>query len=148
MRLMMDQPRSNCMLLAGMPSAVGRARAYARWVLDTWRLSALVDTVELLVSELVTNAVKATGVVHEPVGEELAGEVKPVYLSLSALADTLLIEVWDVSSTPPLRRMASETDETGRGLLLVQALSKEWGCEVLETGGKIVWCKCLIGEST
>jgi anti-sigma regulatory factor (Ser/Thr protein kinase) len=149
MRLMMDQPRSNCMLLAGMPSAVGRARAYARWVLDTWRLSALADTVELLVSELVTNAVKATGVVDESVGEDLlAGKVKPVYLSLSALADSLLIEVWDVSSTPPLRRMASETDETGRGLLLVQALSKEWGCEVLETGGKIVWCKCLIGEST
>ena len=145
----MDQARSNCMLLAGMPSAVGRARAYARWVLGTWQLSSMVDTVELLVSELVTNAVKATGVVDEPVDEgRLAGTLSPVYLSLSALADTLLVEVWDVSSTPPLRRVASETDETGRGLLLVQALSKEWGCEVLQTGGKIVWCKCLIGEST
>jgi len=145
----MDQARSNCMLLAGMPSAVGRARAYARWVLSTWQLSSMVDTVELLVSELVTNAVKATGVVDEPVDEgRLAGTLSPVYLSLSALADTLLVEVWDVSSTPPLRRVASETDETGRGLLLVQALSKEWGCEVLQTGGKIVWCKCLIGEST
>ncbi|MDN3355883.1 ATP-binding protein [Actinomadura sp. DC4] len=143
----MDQARSNCMLLAGMPSSVGRARAYARWVLDTWQLSSMVDTVELLVSELVTNAVKATGVVDEPVDEDrLAGTVSTVYLSLSALADTLLVEVWDVSSTPPLRRVASETDETGRGLLLVQALSKEWGCEVLQTGGKIVWCKCLIGE--
>jgi anti-sigma regulatory factor (Ser/Thr protein kinase) len=145
----MNQARSNCMLLAGMPSAVGRARAYARWVLSTWQLSSMVDTVELLVSELVTNAVKATGVVDEPVDEgRLAGTLSPVYLSLSALADTLLVEVWDVSSTPPLRRVASETDETGRGLLLVQALSKEWGCEVLQTGGKIVWCKCLIGEST
>lgn len=145
----MDQARSNCMLLAGMPSAVGRARAYARWVLSTWQLSSMVDTVELLVSELVTNAVKATGVVDEPVDEgRLAGTLSPVYLSLSALADTLLVEVWDASSTPPLRRVASETDETGRGLILVQALSKEWGCEVLQTGGKIVWCKCLIGEST
>lgn len=143
----MAQARSNCMLLAGMPSAVGRARAYARWVLGTWQLSSMVDTVELLVSELVTNAVKATGVVDEPVDEgRLTGTVSPVYLSLSALADTLLVEVWDVSSTPPLRRVASEIEETGRGLLLVQALSKEWGCEVLQTGGKIVWCKCLIGE--
>jgi anti-sigma regulatory factor (Ser/Thr protein kinase) len=126
------------MLLAGMPSAVGHARAYALWVLGTWRLSALADTVELLVSELVTNAVKATGVVDASVGEDLlAGKVKHVYLSLSALADTLLIEVWDVSSTPPLRRTASETDETGRGLLLVQALSKEWGCEVLETAASV-----------
>jgi anti-sigma regulatory factor (Ser/Thr protein kinase) len=149
MRLTMDQPRSNCMVLAGMPSAVARARAYARWVLDTWQLSALTDTVELLVSELVTNAVTHTGVVDESVPAELlAGKLSPVYISLSALPDTLLVEVWDVSSTPPLRRVASETDETGRGLSLVQTLSKEWGCEVLETGGKIVWCKCLIGEST
>jgi anti-sigma regulatory factor (Ser/Thr protein kinase) len=149
MRLTMYQARSNCMLLAGMPSAVGRARAYARWVLGTWQLSSMVDTVELLVSELVTNAVKATGVVDEPVDQgRLAATLSPVYLSLSVVADTLLIEVWDVSSTPPLRRVASETDETGRGLLLVQGLSKEWGCEVLQTGGKIVWCKCLIGEGT
>jgi anti-sigma regulatory factor (Ser/Thr protein kinase) len=118
-------------------------------VLDTWQLSALTDTVELLVSELVTNAVTHTGVVDESVPEKLlAGKVNPVYLSLSALPDTLLVEVWDVNSRPPLRRVASETDETGRGLLLVQTLSKEWGCEVLETGGKIVWCKCLIGEDT
>jgi hypothetical protein len=57
-----------------------------------------------------------------------------------------LIEVKDTSVTPPLRRVAADNDETGRGLMLVQTLSKEWGCEVLETGGKIVWCKCLIGE--
>jgi anti-sigma regulatory factor (Ser/Thr protein kinase) len=142
---MNQPPRSNCMLMAARPSAVGQARAYARWVLDRWQLSAMADTVELLVSELVTNAVKATGVVDEPADERLlAGKVKPVYLSLSALAGTLLVEVWDASAIPPLRRVASEDDETGRGLLLVQAVSKEWGCEVLETGGKIVWCKCLI----
>lgn len=145
----MDQPRSNCMLLAAMPSAVGRARAYTRWVLDTWQLSEMADTAELLVSELLTNAVRATGMVDEAADERLlAGKVNPVYLSLSVLAETLLIEVWDVSSTPPLRRVAADTDESGRGLLLVQTLAKEWGCEVLETGGKIVWCKCLIGEST
>lgn len=145
----MNQPRSNCMLLTAMPSAVACGRAYARWVLGVWQLSAMVDTVELLVSELLTNAVRATGLVDESTDEHLlVGKVSPVYLSLSALSDTLLIEVWDASSTPPLRRVASDTDETGRGLLLVQTLSKEWGCEVLETGGKIVWCKCLIGEST
>ena len=43
------------MLLAALPSAVGRARAYARWALGTWQLPAMADTVELLVSELVTN---------------------------------------------------------------------------------------------
>jgi anti-sigma regulatory factor (Ser/Thr protein kinase) len=138
-------PRTNCMLMAALPSAVGRARAYARWVLGMWRLPAMVDTVELLVSELVTNAVRATGTVDESVnGCAFVGKVKPIYLSLTAWTETLLIEVWDASSTPPLRRTASDHDETGRGLMLVQALSKEWGCKVLKTGGKIVWCECLM----
>jgi anti-sigma regulatory factor (Ser/Thr protein kinase) len=137
------------MLMAALPSAVGRARAYARWVLGTWQLSAMADTVELLVSELVTNAVKNTGVVDESVDERLvAGKVNPIYLGLSVLVETLLIEVWDVSTTPPLRRVASDDDETGRGLLLMEMLSKEWDFEVLATGGKIVWCKCLIEETT
>jgi anti-sigma regulatory factor (Ser/Thr protein kinase) len=137
------------MLMAALPSTVGRARAYARWVLDTWQLSAMADTVELLVSELVTNAVNNTGVIDESVDERLvAGKVNPIYLGLSVLVETLLIEVWDVSTTPPLRRVASDDDETGRGLLLMEMLSKEWDFEVLETGGKIVWCKCLIEGTT
>jgi anti-sigma regulatory factor (Ser/Thr protein kinase) len=145
---MNQPPRSNCMPMAAFPHAVGQARAYVRWMLGSWRLHGMADTVELLVSELVTNAVNATGVTDEPVNQgRLGGKVNPIYLCLSVLAETLLIEVWDVSSTPPLRRAASEDDESGRGLVLVQTLSKEWGCEVLETGGKVVWCKCLIGEA-
>lgn len=141
-------PQSNCMLMAALPSAVGRARAYTRSVLDAAQLSAMTETVVLIVSELVTNAVKATGVVEESADERLSvGRGKPIYLSLSVLSETLLIEVWDASTDPPLRRVASDDDETGRGLLLVQTLSKEWGWEVLDTGGKIVWCKCLIGEA-
>jgi anti-sigma regulatory factor (Ser/Thr protein kinase) len=145
----MNQPsRSNCMLMAALPSAVGRARAYSRWVLDRWQLGAMADTAELLVSELVTNAVDFAGIPEVPRdGRVPVGKVNPIYLSLSLLAETLLIEVWDASSNPPLRRVASEDDETGRGLLIIQTLSKEWGCEVLETGGKVVWCKCLIGET-
>ncbi|MDN3355843.1 ATP-binding protein [Actinomadura sp. DC4] len=135
------------MLMAALPSSVAQARMYTRWVLDAWQMSELADTVELLVSELVTNAVKATGPKKKPAHERFVFDtVNPVYLGLSVSADTLLIEVRDASVTPPLRRVAAENDETGRGLMLVQTLSKEWGCEVLEGGGKIVWCKCLIGE--
>jgi len=144
----MNQPsRSSCMLMAALPQAAGRARAYTRWVLGTWPLQAVTDTIELLVSELITNALNETGVADEPDHSRLVGKVNPIYLCLSALAETLLIEVWDASSTPPLKRAASGEDETGRGLMLVQALSKEWGSEVLKTGGKVVWCKCLIGEA-
>jgi anti-sigma regulatory factor (Ser/Thr protein kinase) len=146
---MSQSPRSSCMLMAAFPHAAGRARSYARWVLGGWRLHGLADTAELLVSELVTNAISATGVAGESTGHHRSvGKVNPIYLCLSVLAETLLIEVCDVSSEPPLRRTASDEDESGRGLFLVQTLSKEWGYELLETGGKVVWCKVLIGEAT
>jgi anti-sigma regulatory factor (Ser/Thr protein kinase) len=136
------------MLMPALPRTVGQARSYTRWLLGTWRLESMADTVELLISELVTNAINATGITDEdPDYGRLVGKVKPIYLCLSVRSETLLIEVWDTSSRPPLRRTATNEDEDGRGLLLVQALSKEWGCEVLEAGGKIVWCECLIGDA-
>jgi anti-sigma regulatory factor (Ser/Thr protein kinase) len=147
-RAMNQPPPSQFMLMAAVPSAVGRARAYARWVLDTWALSAMADTTELLISELVTNAVKASGFVDEDVDERmLIGKVNPIYLGLSVLAEILLIEVWDASTELPQRRAAFEDDESGRGLLLVQTLTKDWGCDVVASGGKIVWCKCLIRDA-
>ncbi|MCW2946326.1 MAG: putative serine/threonine kinase anti-sigma factor [Actinoallomurus sp.] len=136
--------RANCVLLAALPQAVGRAREYARGVLGAWQLQAMTDTVELLVSELVTNAVQATGLAE---GQVDAGTANPIYLCLSMLEELLLIEVWDTSSTVPLKRAAADDDEAGRGLMLVKALSKEWGCRMLTSGGKIVWCKCLVGET-
>jgi anti-sigma regulatory factor (Ser/Thr protein kinase) len=135
--------RSRCLLLSALPRSAGRAREYAREVLATWQLQAMSDTVELLVSELVTNAVQATGLIGE---REEGGTARPVYLGLSMLPDVLLIEVWDVSSRVPLKRPAADDDENGRGLMLVKALSKDWGCRMLASGGKIVWCKCLIGD--
>jgi anti-sigma regulatory factor (Ser/Thr protein kinase) len=132
--------------MPALPRTVGQARSYTRWLLGTWRLESTADTVELLVSELVTNAINATGITHEVVNDnQLVGEV--IYLRLSARDETVRIEVWDSSSRPPRKRAATNEDEGGRGLMLVQALSKEWGTEVPETGGKIVWCECLIGEA-
>lgn len=141
---MPNPTRSKCLLLPALPRSVGRARQYAREVLTTWHLQTVSDTVELLVSELVTNSVRATGLADEH-GDGCT--VSPIYLCLSMVADVLLIEVWDVSSRVPRKRSAADDDETGRGLLLVQALSKEWGCRRLVSGGKIVWCKCLIGDN-
>jgi anti-sigma regulatory factor (Ser/Thr protein kinase) len=135
------------MLMPALPRTVGQARSYARWLLGTWQLESMGDIVELLVSELVTNAINATGITDGgPADSRLIGGVKPIYVCLSVRSEALRIEVWDTSSRPPLRRPAADEDEGGRGLLLVQALTKEWGCEVLETGGKIVWCECLIGD--
>jgi len=105
------------------PRSVGRAREYARTQLVAWDLEPLVDTAELLVSELVTNALRY--------GE---GEIR-----LRLLLDrTLVCEVWDAGLVQPRRRRARDTDEGGRGLQLVGLLSAAWGSRRTPRG-KTVW---------
>ncbi|MCI3272861.1 SpoIIE family protein phosphatase [Streptomyces cylindrosporus] len=105
------------------PRSVGRAREYARGQLLTWDLEPLVDTTELLVSELVTNALRY--------GE---GDIR-----LRLLLDrTLVCEVWDSGLVQPRRRRARDTDEGGRGLQLVGLLSAAWGSRRTPRG-KTVW---------
>ncbi|MGW0817604.1 SpoIIE family protein phosphatase [Streptomyces viridiviolaceus] len=105
------------------PRSVGRAREYARAQLLGWDLEPLVDTTELLVSELVTNALRY--------GE---GEIR-----LRLLLDrTLVCEVWDSGLVQPRRRRARDTDEGGRGLQLVGLLSAAWGSRRTPRG-KTVW---------
>ncbi|MFJ4535966.1 SpoIIE family protein phosphatase [Streptomyces tibetensis] len=105
------------------PRSVGRAREYARAQLLAWDMEPLVDTTELLVSELVTNALRY--------GE---GEIR-----LRLLLDrTLVCEVWDSGLVQPRRRRARDTDEGGRGLQLVGLLSAAWGSRRTPRG-KTVW---------
>ncbi|MDT0477112.1 SpoIIE family protein phosphatase [Streptomyces griseoviridis] len=105
------------------PRSVGRAREHARGQLLSWGLEPLVDTAELLVSELVTNALRY--------GE---GEIR-----LRLLLDrTLVCEVWDSGLVQPRRRRARDTDEGGRGLQLVGLLSTSWGSRRTPRG-KTVW---------
>lgn len=116
------------------PRSVGRARELARAQLVAWDLEALVDTVELLVSELVTNALRY--------GE---GEIR-----LRLLRDrTLVCEVWDSGLVQPRRRRARDTDEGGRGLQLVGLLSAAWGSRRTPRG-KTVWFELALpdGDST
>ncbi|MCO5968251.1 ATP-binding protein [Actinoallomurus soli] len=136
------------MLMPALPHTAGKARQYVRWLLNAWKLPSMVETVELLVSELVANAINATGVTEVPEDiNRLVGKAQPIYVCISVRPEAVLIEVWDSSSTLPLQRAAADDEENGRGLVLVQALSKEWGCVLLPTGGKIVWCECLIEGS-
>ncbi|MEV0493189.1 SpoIIE family protein phosphatase [Streptomyces atratus] len=105
------------------PRSVGRARELACGQLLAWELDDLVDTTELLVSELVTNALRY--------GE---GEIR-----LRLLRDrTLVCEVWDAGLVQPRRRRARDTDEGGRGLQLVGLLSAAWGSRRTPRG-KTVW---------
>ncbi|MFF3729578.1 SpoIIE family protein phosphatase [Streptomyces sp. NPDC002476] len=112
------------------PRSVGRARELAREQLLAWDLGELVDTTELLVSELVTNALRY--------GE---GEIR-----LRLLLDrTLVCEVWDAGLVQPRRRRARDTDEGGRGLQLVGMLSMGWGSRRTPRG-KTVWFELALPD--
>lgn len=109
--------------LAPEARSVARARELARDQLTDWGLQDLVDTTELLVSELVTNALR-----HGH------GEIRVRLL----LDRTLVCEVWDADLAQPRRRRARDTDEGGRGLQLVGLLSTGWGSRRTPRG-KTVW---------
>uniref|UniRef100_A0AAU3GR15 protein-serine/threonine phosphatase n=1 Tax=Streptomyces sp. NBC_01401 TaxID=2903854 RepID=A0AAU3GR15_9ACTN len=104
-------------------AAPGRARRLARRALSRWGLEDLSDEMELLVSEVVTNAVRYAE--------------RPVTLRLLR-TDILRCEVGDDSPQLPRQRRARETDEGGRGLFLVNRLARRWGATRLSTG-KVVW---------
>ncbi|MDQ1036374.1 anti-sigma regulatory factor (Ser/Thr protein kinase) [Streptomyces sp. V3I8] len=110
------------------PGAVRTARTVVRGQLCAWGLDALTDVTALLVSELVTNALRhATG----PIGVRL---VRP-----SGPAGTLLVEVSDPLPDLPRERAARPDDETGRGLRLVADSSYRWGTRPGREKGKTVW---------
>ncbi len=111
--------------LSGDPGSAGDARRFVAGSLEPWQLGPLVDTVSLLTSELVTNAL-----VH-------AGSDVDVVVRLTAMLAR--VEVTDRSVLAPAPRPASIDDDSGRGLALVQALARRWGTSRQPGGGKTVW---------
>jgi len=109
--------------LAPDPAAVGAVRDAAADRLADWGLDELGFTTELVLSELVTNAIRyAAGPIH----------VRLLY------DRTLICEVADNSSTSPHLKYAATTDEGGRGLFLIAQMSAHWGTRYTPTG-KIIW---------
>ncbi|MFH8379980.1 SpoIIE family protein phosphatase [Kitasatospora sp. NPDC018058] len=102
---------------------VRRARSLVREQLAAWHLEALSDTTELLVSELVTNAVRVAR--------------DTVQLQLIRV-DKLLVEVSDDNHNLPSLEPAEQLGETGRGLTLVTKLAERWGT-ARKAVGKVVW---------
>jgi sodium/proline symporter len=114
--------------LPSVPSAVAQARTLAVRQLTEWGMDELSFTTELIVSELVTNAIR-----------HAAGPV-----SLRLIRDRALIcEVSDASNTSPRLRHARTTDEGGRGLLIVAQLAQRWGTRYTTTG-KTIWTEQVI----
>ena len=110
--------------LPGDVSGVGPARAFARQAVADWGLQALSDDVQLVVSELVANAVVHTGSAPE--------------LRLTLTEAAVRVEVRDTGGGTPDPKPPSSTGESGRGMFLVSALTAAWGVEQV-AGGKLVW---------
>ncbi|MEU6979193.1 SpoIIE family protein phosphatase [Streptomyces sp. NPDC046371] len=107
------------------PAAVGQVREAAAARLRAWDLDELVFTTELVLSELVTNAIRYAG--------------GPVEVRLIR-AGRLICEVSDPSATHPRMRRARLTDEGGRGLYLVAQLTTRWGSRYSRRG-KTIWAE-------
>lgn len=117
--------------LASDPAEVGRARRWVRTQLARCGLPEMVEAAELVVSELVANAVEHTG--------------GPVRLRLEKGDGGLVLAVADTSPTPPAQRQAGVGETSGRGLELVAASSIRWGWTP-EGRGKTVWCHLPASE--
>ncbi len=112
------------------PTSAGAARRFVADVLPQWELPDLTDSVSLLVSELVTNAVLHT-----------TGDVE---VAMQHLPDRLRVEVSDESERLPAPRSADEEDTGGRGLLILEVLAQDWGID-LRGAGKAVWFEIATG---
>ncbi|MCQ4083711.1 SpoIIE family protein phosphatase [Streptomyces sp. RB6PN25] len=117
------------------PGEVGRARAMARKTLIAWGLVDAVDVAELLVSEVVTNAIRYGGGGGD--GHRGEGHGGSVGLRL-VWADALLCEVSDDDPSVPVLMSAGPDDEGGRGMRVVSRLATEWGTS-RTAQGKTVW---------
>jgi anti-sigma regulatory factor (Ser/Thr protein kinase) len=136
---------SSQLTLAASPEAVPWARRHAVDVLHAWCADdELIQTVELLVSELVTNAVSCG---TPPAREEQSGDpasfsrtFRPVGLRLSYSSESTIIEVFDTHPKSPELTFPEADAEHGRGLLLVATLARQWNV-YRTTHGKVVWCE-------
>jgi Histidine kinase-like ATPase domain len=123
-------PFSSYLELGALDSAVPCARLHARQVVREWGRPDLADTAELLVSELMTNAIRAS-----------AGLMSPA-VALWLLSDgrCVVVQVGDGSHELPVRQDADTDSASGWGLLLVESLSRDWG-SYRRANGKVVWAR-------
>jgi anti-sigma regulatory factor (Ser/Thr protein kinase) len=124
-------PYSSQLEMAPLTTAVACGRLHAWNVLHEWRLRHAAEDASILVSELLTNSVKAS-----------CHQGTPVRLRLLADHSQLIIEAWDRNPRPPQPRQADYADESGRGLNVIAALAVRWGY-YRSSNWKVVWAEML-----
>lgn len=127
------QPAATVTLRAD-PESVKTARDFTRVTLHLWDMGAVADLAELVISELLTNAIRH-GV---PSARHILSD-HCVRLRLLAQAPFVMCMVADPGRGIPVLRDAGPDAETGRGLTVVDACCVRWGWHLLDGGGKVVW---------
>ena len=132
-----EWPLTSALEFGALPTAVGSARAHTRHILAEWGLGQLVDDAEMLVSELLTNALRASWKLDDR---------PPIALRLLANRRQLIIEAWDrcVDDVEVQPQPSPSEGEHGRGLMVVAALSHRWGVRRASFSLKVVWCELLV----
>jgi len=145
--------RSGYLELTITPLTPSFARSYVSRVLAAWRLEKLTDTVQLITSELVTNAIKASGLeLHDEIGPDgtsasarsLPWVDGTIWIGLYQSRYDVVVEVWDPCHEPPCLVTPDLDDPGGRGLWLVNELARRWGYRRPVTGGKWVWASIAV----
>ncbi|GLW64082.1 ATP-binding protein [Actinomadura rubrobrunea] len=145
-------PHQRQVTLIALPNAPYWARRHTEAILNEWRVRAVAADAALVVTELVTNAVKATGLLDAAAYQDYA--LRPqsvpyaklvaagvVRLRLSHSPGRLLVEVWDRCDDPPDEQLPDFVSEGGRGLFIVGAYCEKWGWYPAQGGGKVVWAE-------
>jgi anti-sigma regulatory factor (Ser/Thr protein kinase) len=134
MRLTMPHPTQQ--LFAATPESVGRARDFVLTTLASWGLSTRAEDIRLCASELASNALThGTAPGHA------------FLVRITADDDFVRLEVHDSRGNRPEIRHPADTDTSGRGLLIIEELSDDWGVDDRQPFGKIVWSHFKTGET-
>jgi hypothetical protein len=128
-----DQRAAACALPPGAESA-RRAREFTRSTLGGWGMAAEVDVAELVVCELVTNALR-----HGLLSARWMPEEHPIVLTLLRRDRYLMCAVTDPEPGGPVLMEPLAGAESGRGLQVVESCSVAWGWQPIDGAGKVVW---------
>ncbi|KAB8166450.1 ATP-binding protein [Streptomyces sp. 3MP-14] len=133
--------------LPGEPGAARSARSLTRATLTDWDLDELVGDTTVVVSELVTNALRyGLPAGSRPSPLPPASEDQPLLLSLVHCERSVLCAVFDPGQDVPLARTPEPYQESGRGLKVLDALAKNWGWTTPDRHGKAVWALLAVDE--
>ncbi|WP_159029707.1 ATP-binding protein [Streptomyces marincola] len=129
---------------ATFPLAVARttpsaARGMTRTTLASWGLEGLADDATVVVSELVTNALRYGLPTHRARPLPPASEAQPILLSLVHCGNAVLCAVFDPGHEVPQVREPDYFEESGRGLHVLESLAARWGWTTPDHNGKAVW---------